>query len=142
MTISIPACASSGLIASFLNESLPSETRLTTRYAPRQLYGVFPGEAEAIDDIRKTLAATDESRPPHLRYQTELFRAAKLEAAGRGYKVLALGEEEFVFCPTPGACEVYHGMSDMITDTMEEAQAWIGEAEAMGVQAHWRIFRR
>ena len=115
---------------------------MATRYAPRCFIGSFPDEAAALDDIRTGQASLDESCPPEKRFRLEQFRAAKLEDTGRGYKLLPLGEEEFVLCEVPGACEVYHAMSDMITDTEEEAQDWIEEAQAAGAPPHWRIFAR
>ena len=117
-------------------------SEVATRYAPRCFIGSFPDEAEALDNIRLSPASLDESCPPDKRFRLELFRAAKLEDTGHGFKLLTVGEEEFVLYDVPGACEVYHAMSDMIADTEEEAQAWIEEAEAMGAQVHWRIFAR
>jgi hypothetical protein len=116
--------------------------KLTTRYAPRCFIGDFADEAAALDEIRKGQASTDETCAPDQRLRLEPIRAEKLEDTGHGYKVLTIGEDEFVLCAVPGACEVYHAMSNMIADTEEEAQAWIEEAEAMGVQAPWRIFAR
>jgi hypothetical protein len=115
---------------------------VTTRYAPRCFIGSFPDEARALDNIRLGQASLDESCPPDRRFRLALFRAAKLEDSGHGYKVLPLGEEEFVLYEVPGACEVFHAMSDMITDSEEEAKAWIEEAQAMGAPPHWRIFTR
>lgn len=115
---------------------------MAARFAPRCYVGDFADEAAALDEICKGQALIDDSCPPDKRFRLDLFRAAKLDDTGHGYKVLTVGEDEFVLCAVPGGCEVYHAMSDMITDTEEEAKAWIEEAEAMGVHETWRIFAR
>jgi hypothetical protein len=115
---------------------------VVTRYAPRCFVGSFPDEAAALDNIRQGQGSLDESCPPDKRSRLELFRSAKLVDTGHGYKELTLGEEEFALYEVSGACEVYHAMSDMITDTEEEARDWIEEAQAMGAPPHWRIFAR